>query len=148
MSDKHYTPEISEFHFGFEYEIYEDFDHLPKKSWHKQIYGTDGHNPEQIGFVSLNHLDKFRVKYLDRKDIEECGFEFIPDQPLPRYKIQIGSTKDGHFELIQSFHNIVKIMQGYEWVRFYGTIKNKSEFKKILKQVGITKEDKNEKGNE
>ena len=75
---EHYTPTIEEFHVGFKYEQYEDYDHLPEKLWHKQVYGENGTNPELLDYVSSSGIERktLRVKYLDQKDIEGEGFEF------------------------------------------------------------------------
>jgi hypothetical protein len=83
----------------------------------------------------------FRVKYLDREDIESLGWE---------YK----ETSDGGFDYYWDIHTMkhsilyserAKRMVITLWDRsrledhtvFVGTIKNKSELKKLLKQLGI-----------
>lgn len=141
MSDKYYSPEIEEFHVGFEYEY--------RKSEH--------HDFDEVACdLEVDPIDKLRddiknnlirVKYLDREDIEECGFEFVEDDSVgdgnqrwydlftkDNYSLSSWYNIDGY----ESLSNKVKIMKK-DNILFDGYLKNKSEFKKILKQVGITK---------
>lgn len=159
----YYTPDISEFHVDFEYEeedtIYTDKGWYTKKSniFKKCIYGNDSY----IQNYYLNErikrnlfVNKVRVKYLDRQDIEELGFiqnTFID-----------GSTSETHISASLK-NNDIEIYLGYspETYRlnirkyipefskyldridykceplFNGFIKNKSELKTLLKQLNI-----------
>ena len=147
MNEKYYTPEIEEFHVGFEYQIFEDWDYYPIKSWHNQVYGKDGDNQEGIGYVS-EPMSDYRVKHLDREDIE--SFEFIKS----------GLAKDVFIS--KETHDIqgigenyiigINFKEGTDYVQvfytrdeeravgailFAGRLKNKSELKRILKQIGV-----------
>lgn len=140
MDNKYYTPTIEDFHVGFEYEIFEDFDILPEKIWHKQVYGEDGNDPESMDFVLMGYMDKFRVKYLDREDIESMGWYFK-------------SKTDGGLDYLWSNNHIHSIIfdpitkrcvitirdedRKEDYTAFVGTIKNKSELKKIMQQTNI-----------
>ena len=68
--NKYYQPDINEFRVGFEYEYLEHFG----KDW------GNWNEYEVKADDSLYHLSQLllsraiRVKYLDDKDIEECGF--------------------------------------------------------------------------
>jgi len=93
-SKKYYTPEIEEFHVGFEYESLEtwyngEWDNIGTTEWIKrtvrdanQVY-LNG-EPRAIYHISIfnngkpieNWSDKIRVKHLDRYDIEGCGFQY------------------------------------------------------------------------
>lgn len=121
--EKYYTPLIEEFHVGFEYEIFEDWDTQPEKTWWKQVYGENGYNPENMGFVD-NFLiieNLVRVKYLDEQDIEELQLSknvFITLENDYDVEVYIGSRDIEHRH-------------------FSGTIKNKSELKKLMQQLGI-----------
>ncbi len=135
MSELFYTPELSEFHEGFEYEIFEDFDSLPEKSWHKQVYSAYQRNPENIGYVG-GSMDEYRVPYLTKTDIEaegwkdyNCGWRKVVNHEFLEYEYFITSAPE-HIYTIQLMRANLKTL-------FDGTIKNKSEFKKLLKQLGI-----------
>jgi len=132
--NKYYQPKIEEFHIGFEYEIFEDFDMLPKKEWMKQVYGDNGHNPENMDFVSVNCLEKFRVKYLDREDIESLEWS---DKKHP-YQYKLGDLQEYELGYYDSAHSVIYIEKDGNEI-FVGIIKNKSELKKLMKQLRITK---------
>lgn len=153
MENKYYAPGIDEFHVGFEYEIFEDWESDEEKSWHKQVYGPDGTDPERIGFVfaggmSLGYL-KLRVKCLDREDIESLGWKFIEAhkqfprdyfEPNPLWKNTYSDEDLDKLEMFTDYtRNIICIkfkgISGKELFR--GFCKNKSELKKLMAQLGI-----------
>lgn len=83
---------------------------------------------------NLNLMSKYRVKYLDKEDIESLGFKYydkIEDSIYFKYK---------SFRL--AFNPIVNKVEIVELgpCHFRGSIKNKSELKVILKQIGIINE--------
>ena len=128
--NKYYTPEISEFHVGFEYE---ELNHY--KKWIPKIFG--GFLPKTINeYISKNEC---RVKYLDREDIEECGWVYNEEEGRFRFR-------DNEMYSLTVFHNEA-IMIKYIWretehnenfdFKFDGTIKNKSELKRLMKQLNI-----------
>ena len=161
---KYYTPEIEEFHVGFEYEkvpnigmVFLNTDSPEKTS--KSIWATEF----EEGIWGVKEVDPFlgdglpsiraaitdkkiRVKYLDREDIESCGFVcHATDNRVYHNKDGIiintewGSPVKQGITLVivspvfdESKMNIV-----HENYLFNGTIKNKSELKKLLKQLGI-----------
>lgn len=128
MESKYYIPEIEEFHIGFDYEIYEDWDTYPVKTWYKQIFGEDGNNPENLGYIGNWNLDITRVKYLDIKDLESLGWKMqsgIDDFVLNEYGLDV-------------FEDEIQILH-YDECIFSGVIKNKSELKKLMKQLKINK---------
>lgn len=140
MNSKYYTPSIEEFHIGFEYEIYEDFDSLPKKDWRKQVYGKHGNNSEHLGYIDYNTVKNTRVKYLDQKDIEELGFDTKDEGEC--YTLQ----KDFDLYCLYSHNFGANVSNNYvidknQETLFIGTIKNKSELKKLLIQLGIKTND-------
>ena len=124
---KYYTPSIEEFHVGFEYEssYLEDYD-----TWKKEIIDT-----VDVGYFYSTYTGdavptEFRVKYLDREDIESLGFECMGGNWYHDNKA---------YQIIGTWESI-EISRGqheYRDVLFKGTIKNKSELKKILKMLGI-----------
>lgn len=142
MKNKYYTPDIEEFHVGFEYEYYNG------TCWLKCNYLT---MYDQRSGTELNELDmsKERVKWLDQEDIESLGFESFPVGPS-----KIVFTK-GNYALSINKYSILPlgkpcIIEKVDKERtpnidksfkrnivFMGSIKNKSELKRLLKQLNI-----------
>jgi hypothetical protein len=144
---KYYTPNISEFHVGFEYE---EWDVRAEDSYAKLVV-REGQK------LFMHDYCEYRVKYLDREDIESLGFEQISlnayrkraddiihlvggegSYIILNMNISNGTTRKGNFYIglranTGELHGDVKT----ERCLFSGTIKNKSELKRILKQIGI-----------
>jgi hypothetical protein len=131
MEDKkYYIPEIEEFHYGFIFEYFNG------QEYEKRISSLEGpfrNNPTKF-FDS--EKDKFRVKYLDKEDIESLGFKFVKEDKFSKYfkfqNFKLQTVENGTHgiyiaELDEDGHTLV----------FRGIIKNKSELKRILKQIGI-----------
>lgn len=138
MESKYYTPTIEEFHVGFEFEYLNS----TNNTWYNQIFNRG------IGFENNPSIDKCRVKYLDKKDIESLGWKFTGKS------IDIWFKKEGMFFAVSGGHKFTayKLQYGLhdnrlkveaffgeesEGVLFEGIIKNKSELKKLMKQLGI-----------
>ena len=133
MESKYYTPDITEFHVGFEY--------LVKSIEGNRLIELD---------INVNHNFKYLqesitreevlVKYLDQSDIESLGFECDDvDEPydftgkrlfLDKFNIIMGVNYNTHWVEIRTY-----FVHGEE-ILFQGNVKNKSELKKILKQIG------------
>lgn len=121
---KYYTPELEEFHVGFEYQYSEYRNCI----WKNEVF-AEGRGVSYDGEIDGEEI---RVKYLDSEDIESLGFVQITDDC---YNLPIGNE-----ELRLLFkNNIFKIYLAdkYSDMLFQGTIKNKSELKRLLKQLGI-----------
>ncbi len=133
---EYYTPTIEEFHVGFEYGIFEyKFPNRNEGGWRKSMITPKHIRVENREYLEEN-LSLFRVKCLDREDIESLGFECTNDH--------IGFLtfkKQGCIiELAPKNPNeapVVRITRDSSSSKFEGTIKNKSELKRILKQLGI-----------
>lgn len=69
-NNKYYTPEIEEFHIGFEYEF-----NVGNTTWTKFIFDLD--RPDKVLENFKLNPQLFRVKYLDKEDIESLGFVHI-----------------------------------------------------------------------
>ena len=134
---KYYTPSIEEFHIGFEYEYFEE------DIWKEFTL------PFLNNYVALWHsnpdLSLFRVKYLDKNDVESLGFIITKEQNkafkgIKEFNYEYdGSNIIGNYTLIQSgdhFCSITKDCMGISSL-FRGEIKNFSELKTLLKQIGI-----------
>jgi hypothetical protein len=157
--EKYYTPEIEEFHVGFEFEY-----NKGGNNWVKHTSGNhdfrDGIIDVGVGetddalynpfYMGISERD-FRVKYLDREDIESLGFtksEKYLDPPsayhiCKDWKIPFNGgyiTPKRVMIWYQEKTKHLKVVCEDSWEQyrlFQGTIKNKSELKKLLKQLGI-----------
>lgn len=158
---RYYTPSIEEFHVGFEYEEFHDReryklinDNLNK--WNKKVYTGIGlhygqQNQEKVWkaecFLDGEHKKDFRVKYLDREDIESLGWE--PD--FERAWCIKGSDRHMCFYIENDIAAMTyRIDKGLVTIRnkdqYSGVtleaatykIKNKSELKKLMQQLNIT----------
>lgn len=165
MNNIYYTPIIEEFHVGFEYERNEPhriyyLNNSPIE--YKWVNHKWDEKQTRIGGLKCEINDKnIRVKYLDKEDIESLGwikgYQSDPDN---------GETKEhscNHFEYILkdidvnnglsnrnvdfklNFINVEHSLKikfydrnHFDWFPCYeGMIKNKSELKKLMKQLGI-----------
>lgn len=142
MENKYYVPNIEEFHIGFKY--YED---IGRGIYEQQVYDGEIITSERYVdcygafYDSIEDSINFKmikVKYLDKEDIESLGFEKSPNNEnlFWRYK--------GDFEIQLSFDNKAESKELGIGISIYkidlvfnGYCKNKSELKKILKQLGI-----------
>jgi hypothetical protein len=86
-----------------------------------------------IVMLEVNYPESnIRVKHLDREDIESLGFSIVQDETDSQwFKNDLLNTEIG----IENNHITIRIAQSF--VLFSGTIKNKSELKRILKQIGV-----------
>lgn len=151
---KYYTPKIEEFHVGFEYEFrHSDYKEL---GWKK--YNTPEFNWEREDAITANSdMSQFRVKYLDQEDIE-LGFdrEIVKNFTI-RFRLRADkSSNDELFfqtyclekhtyleDVYLLFYPNTKEVQIYNnlGTMFWGKIKNKSELKRVLTQIGIIKDE-------
>ena len=133
----YYTPEIEEFHLGFEYEWKELEDTEWKKEKSPIKISADGYEEQKYGV---------RVKYLDKEDIKSLEFKTDMERGLSidavvgyklHYILEYNTTSK---KLIIKIKNMLRDGSGnyVGYVNYFnGYIKNKSELKKILKQIGI-----------
>lgn len=150
---KYYTPTIEEFHVGFEYEKlwYDD-------SWSKEILEeweiyAPNLGPRESGSSSLEDIfdylkhNNIRVKYLDKEDIESLGWKLGILRLFNKELTVFGSEKYPNYvlttpiEVYEKTHiidisRVESIGKGLSRV-FRGTIKNKSELKRLMKQLSI-----------
>ena len=143
MKNKYYTPEIEEFHVGFECEWQSK---VRNETWNKQVCDGD---LVSIAYDSIEHQDEdepfeeeFRVKFLDTEDILDLGFKYT-NNDLDLLKVTKESTIRIRLRLFEdaphlSIYHTDELYNKEQALRiFSGEIKNKTELKKLLKQLGI-----------
>jgi hypothetical protein len=135
-NNKYYTPTIDDFHVGFEYEKNEPHRIFYKENMpveHKWATKKWDEKQDRIGTLRCKIQEKqIRVKYLDKKDIESLGFK--ETETINFFEL------DNKQESYLSWYpetNRVEIGDNECSGGFSGTIKNKSELVKLLKQLGI-----------
>jgi len=138
---KYYTPEIEEFHEGFEYESQDIAADLMGIEWKKGTY-SDG----QLGAYLSDEIKRgeVRVKCLDKEDVLSLGWE----TSRKYIDIEDNFTIRGNFDRVflltlltyNTVEDYVKIhTEDYEKEVFAGFIKNKSELNRLMKQLEIKK---------
>ena len=154
--NKYYTPIIEEFHVGFEYEY--NSNTFEEPIWKLSTYDTldfVSHSYDDCEFDSSELLFT-RVKYLDKEDIESLGFEFkkstnSPSEPTHKHFFDVYMLGNGiklsHYNWFTGAADtatverrgvrIEYITDPTDRIMFRGTIKNRSELKTLLKQLGI-----------
>lgn len=131
MNNKYYNPTIEEFHVGFEYEA-----RIPKmKSFSEEVFHINDSHKELVNRVTIHEGD-VRVKHLDREDIESLGLKLwqIPGDSFD-WEFYLDNEKGESLGKVTFNDN-----NTVDELELYGTIfniKNKSELKRILKQLGI-----------
>ena len=154
MENKYYTPSIEEFFVGFEYE---ELEFLPVKDPHFGIKIKKNIFAEHIwktGYSNWQFLDnlkdgKIRVKYLDSSDIEEFlnikpklgeSYIFLKDVNFrPNWLIGVYAHKIRiFFNPLTKWLKVEYLLTGNEEFEkfFEGSVKNKSEFIKLLRFLG------------
>lgn len=148
---KYYTPELEEFYVGFEFEMRvvshrAHQDELIREEVFMPCVWKAFTNLKDVFNVEYDSLgehlkttvpDSVRVKYLDREDIESLGFRiyqegsnfyvYLKDNQLT---LHLNPEYPNKIELRYNHHS-------WKYGQFLGTIKNKSELKKVLKMLGI-----------
>lgn len=137
MENKYYTPELEEFYVGFEYEVLRKSP--TTEEWVKFIFpkyprvGVEWGTQDPYNIVGrLTH----RVKYIDKEDIESLGC--IQDTNNIYWY-----TYNNHVFNYSDVTNWMNV-----WIKdtfyspgrtavFSGIVKNKSEFKKLIKQLDL-----------
>ena len=123
MENKYYTPDISEFCVGFEYE--QKLFHI----WQLKLQVSKSTKLQIIEKAINDNL--IRVKYLDKEDIESLGFKYLSEEQYYNDK------KDLLLEVKNEYIRISGETNTPRFLFFHGKIKNKSELKFILKCLQI-----------
>lgn len=137
----YYTPKLSEFYFGFEFEVLNTKDKMYIPTYDEGVWFITKVDLGVLG--DLSNLQKLilekqiRVSVLSEHDIYELGFELNYEEennPNKMYYL-------GKHSLIRNHHNwcILTVHNDEReeaYTAYVGVIKNKSELKRILQQVG------------
>ncbi len=137
MEEKYYTPSPEEFHLGFEFEakkgsgLINDVHYEEGQEWKKTIV-------QHGDFFNTLNPEHIRVKHLGREDIQSLSWKYNYNPSLNKK----GSPTEFVFGkaalLFFEKENKVHIFDGIsDVVRFAGKLKNKSELKRVMQQVGI-----------
>ena len=162
MENKYYTPKVEEFHVGFEIEVYNQ----STSSWYKKVctiesiqedilsvYGAAGMDWTLDGEDENHPSCRTRVKYLDKADIEECGFtrEFTTFSEILKAPTEVYISEDKNLMLAHypDLNKVTittrdfsknKITSKHTWddkqVNLL-SVNNKTELIKLLKQLEI-----------
>jgi hypothetical protein len=150
-SNKYYTPQLEEFHIGFEFQFQGCDGNWNPQGWEthtivceKKEVGVWKPTMDVVAelYLFYGEVDKnsFRVKYLDREDIESLGFEFS-HYSNGVYCYQ-NFSKTAFVGLCTSNFIVVDQFEGRgENIKLNRLLKavckNKSKLKSLLKDVGI-----------
>ena len=143
---RYYTPTIEEFYVGFEYRICD----IETAHYGMCIF-QDGQSVQNLLDGDYGEVD---VKYLDKEDIESLGF-INTKQYSDEMVFQLHTSDYEFYELTWQFEDdstiiiecwsqekmVAKVLPKETWGHvdiFIGHVKNKSEFKKLLTQLGIS----------
>lgn len=140
-ASKYYTPEMEEFHPGFEFKY---LNH--NGEWKDCELGkNDIENIElrqyKDDLMKIAHAN-LRVKFLDREDIESLGWKFslIKANTNRAFK-DLQSNTEKCIGLVLEIRNdkimIADCRLEFNQILFFGTIKNKSELRKLMQMLQI-----------
>lgn len=148
--DKFYIPDISEFHLGFIFDIYEGNDLADPWEWTTKDFSINIIDKNKFNF-SLEFLfrklksNEIRVSFLDKQDIESLGFIYTRNyKQFIYFDYRNTDEYGGGFlnynldtkVLKLSINNGETDRDGLIYTtRFEGVIKNKSELVQLLKKI-------------
>ena len=144
---EYYVPSIEEFHPGFKYEHLSDglFEDSIEDfwGWYNRCFGEDSFDIDIVIEEFKKESERFRVKYLDKEDIKELGITinewFISKGDIGgTYKITATGLEYNSIIYIHSKDFIRNGSGDYTTSVMRFKIKNISELKIILKQIGIS----------
>lgn len=150
-SEKYYTPSLEEFKKGFIFEYKMNNGGWTEVEIKMEEFGGGmiiDFRGELMSLLDLLFIvfnrkctedtsDVFRVKFLNRRDIESFGF--VTDDDGETYVLAEGLDIFSLYpwEFDRGVKNQYKIIKGIKEDLFFGIIKNKSELKNILKQINV-----------
>ena len=139
MRSAFYTPTIDEFHVGFEFEFLNNKEKIffvteEGNKWLKTEMPFIGVLSELKNIRKLILDKQVRVKHIDKDDCISLGL-----------KLKVWDNGSGYFEIgnytigiygTDLFCTVSQNDYGNNIIRFSGDLKNKTELKRILRQVG------------
>jgi hypothetical protein len=143
----YYVPEVNEFYEGFEYEAKNSpvVDKcIPEgmsaseyyNTWEKKTYKNEFVKMDKFLETPTVHFREVRVKYLDRKDIEELGWvRTLSQAHKDTYQCK---QYDDYFLVIFVDSGKVDIHKSGDGHVFYD-IKNKNRLIEVMKDLGLLK---------
>lgn len=148
--NRYYTPDIEEFHVGFEYATYWNDNKLrhPFGYWRENIFSQDDLQNAQSWALRLKRGD-FKVRFLERSDIESSEWYYKGGQMIKGGKSYfsnqnntIGITLRPDF--YKDHHSSVHIYElkpegGIRDTIFSGKVKNRTKFKEIIESTKYEK---------
>ncbi len=150
MENKYYTPEISEFYPGFEYELLGYSGKMVPggitQKWEKLEYSLDAsYLNDEDSLKELLDCEEIRVKYLDQSDIEELGFTVVKTkgnsfEAIKKFNFTYEDcTTEGEYNIIVGGDKycVIKLKDIGETTLFRGEIKNKNVLKQVFKMLDI-----------
>ena len=138
MKEKYYTPDITEFHVGFDYQ------YNCEDGWIDDVYYFD--NLSELYPMIIDN--KIRVKYLDRVDIKDV----LGVKPIDDITFRVGNSDLNYYEIHYNYEEgelfienkfqeklvAYRIEEELTSITLFdGEIKNKNELKWVLKRLGI-----------
>jgi len=125
----YYIPNIDELHVGFELQ-WDD-----GNGWLTIELELDNFKANIENLLEDINDGRIRVKYLDKDDIKDLDYNFYAENAASKYK-----ANESYIEIILS--GLTKNIEiyitdntGYTTCKFNGKIKNKTELKRILRQI-------------
>lgn len=141
MENKYYTSSIEEFHVGFEYYLLTLSDEGIEHDYLKMVWNADCNMEDMFDVSYINGVkivsvpEVLKCKYLDREDIKSLGWEHDGKKS---YTLNCFDLGDRWCLIWYPNNRRVEIYDEENENGFLGTIKNKSELKKLMQQLGIT----------
>ena len=135
QQSKYYTPDISELHVGYEYELRDVI--MGDEVWYKWVMTS-----RMLYAIEDNH-HRFRTKYLDQSDIESCGWIKDWDENSNYsdcYKLLTKSDINGQSDdewVLWQYDKIVSISNELSNRCFDGECKSINELRKIMEWLNI-----------
>jgi hypothetical protein len=136
METQYYVPKISEFHYGFDFETKEN-DKWIKLSFWEGICLKSADREWLNEFISNGEI---RVKCLDKQDIIDLGFKTAPVKFWENTNLKgwlFGRIEEQEIYIDFFSENKSLIISTVDEILFKGTIKNKSELKRIMQMLKI-----------
>lgn len=157
IENKYYTPTIEEFYVGFEFQYSclnsEKLEKgIAESEWNQDLCEAEWLDTICFDWEANSDIfaDGYRVKYLDSDDIRSLGFSGSDNTVKPPKGIDAKKfTKSIEDKEISIYYHcsiinhglgiFIEIVDTTYLLVFKGYIKNKSELKKLLSQLQITK---------